>query len=175
MIASFKHKGLKRLFENDDRSKLPAELIERIEEILQMLDAAAGPDGMNRPAFRLHSLKGNRKGQWAVTVRANWRIVFSFADGNRYEGEFQRGKPSGRGHMQYQATGDEYDGEFTSGIPQGRGTYRWKNGDRYDGQWQDGKMHGHGRHTWANGDAWDGEYANGKRTARGQAIPAAKP
>lgn len=113
-------------------------------------------------------------GNW-LDDQPQGRGVFSFADGNRYEGEFQRGKPSGRGHMQYQATGDEYDGEFTSGIPQGRGTYRWKNGDRYDGQWQDGKMHGHGRHTWANGDAWDGEYANGKRTARGQAIPAAKP
>lgn len=82
MIASFRHKGLKRFFEEDDRARLPQGLVERIADILLALDAAAGPDGMNRPSFRLHPLKGERKGQWAVTVRANWRIVFSFAGGN---------------------------------------------------------------------------------------------
>ncbi len=88
MIASFKHKGLKRLYEDGDRSKLPPELIERIEDILLVLDAATGPDGMNRPSFRLHPLKGDRKGQWAVTVRANWRIVFGFDGGNAIDVDF---------------------------------------------------------------------------------------
>ncbi len=36
---------------------------------------------MNLPGFRLHPLIGNRKGFWAITVRANWRIVFRFEDG----------------------------------------------------------------------------------------------
>lgn len=36
---------------------------------------------MDQPAFRLHPLKGDLKGYWAVTVRANWRVVFQFADG----------------------------------------------------------------------------------------------
>ncbi len=88
MIASFKHKGLKRLYADGDRSKLPSELIERIEDILLALDAAIGPDGMNRPSFRLHPLKGDRKGQWAVTVRANWRIVFGFDGGNAIDVDF---------------------------------------------------------------------------------------
>lgn len=88
MIASFKHKGLKRLYEDGDRSKLPPELIERIEDILLVLDAATGSDGMNRPSFRLHPLKGDRKGQWAVTVRANWRIVFGFDGGNAIDVDF---------------------------------------------------------------------------------------
>lgn len=88
MIASFRHKGLKRLFEDGDRSKLPAELVDRIEEILLVLDASAGPDGMNVPSFKLHPLKGDRKGQWSVTVRANWRIVFGFTGGNASDVDF---------------------------------------------------------------------------------------
>jgi toxin HigB-1 len=88
MIASFRHKGLKRLYEDDDRSRLPPELVDRIADILAALDAAAGPDDMNRPSYRLHPLKGARKGQWAVTVRANWRIVFGFSGGNVVDVDF---------------------------------------------------------------------------------------
>ena len=88
MIASFKHKGLKRFFEDDDRSKLPPELIERIALILLALDQANSPDDMNRPSWRLHPLKGDRKGQWAVIVRANWRIVFGFDGGNAIDVDF---------------------------------------------------------------------------------------
>ena len=43
---------------------------------------------MTDPSFRLHPLKGERKGQWAVTVRANWRIVFAFAGGNVIDVDF---------------------------------------------------------------------------------------
>ncbi len=78
MIASFRHKGLKRLFEADDRSKLSAELVEKIRLILSALDQAETIDDLNQPAFRLHSLKGDLKGFWSVTVRANWRIIFRF-------------------------------------------------------------------------------------------------
>ena len=88
MIASFRHKGLKRLFEDDDRSKLPPELVDRIALILAALDVAAGPDDMTDPSFRLHPLKGDRKGQWAVTVRANWRIVFAFEGTNAVNVDF---------------------------------------------------------------------------------------
>jgi toxin HigB-1 len=88
MIASFRHKGLKRFYEGGDRSKLAPELIERIADILAALDVATGPDDMNRPSYRLHPLKADRKGQWAVTVRANWRIVFGFDAGNAIDGDF---------------------------------------------------------------------------------------
>jgi toxin HigB-1 len=58
MIGSIRHKGLKRLYENDDRRQLPAEMVERIREILTALDAADSLEGLNRPSFRLHALKG---------------------------------------------------------------------------------------------------------------------
>ncbi len=88
MIESFRHKGLKRLYEDDDHRLLPAEMVQRIREILTALDAAESLDGLNRPSFRLHPLKGRLKGFWAVTVRANWRIIFRFADSKVFDVDF---------------------------------------------------------------------------------------
>ena len=82
MIKSFRHKGLRRLFETDDGSKLPAEMLDKIRLILSVLDASEDIEGMAVPMFRLHPLKGDMKGLYAVTVRANWRIVFRF-DGEK--------------------------------------------------------------------------------------------
>jgi toxin HigB-1 len=78
VIEGFKHKGLKRLFEEDDRRKLAADMIEKIRLVLSALEAAGSIDDLNQPSFRLHRLKGDLEGYWAVTVRANWRIVFRF-------------------------------------------------------------------------------------------------
>ena len=78
MIRSIKHKGLKKLYSDGDRSKLAPELVDRIEEIIGLLDVAGTVDDMRLPHLNLHPLKGDRKGQWSVTVRANWRIVFTF-------------------------------------------------------------------------------------------------
>lgn len=88
MIGSFRPKGLKRLFEDDDESKVPAQLVERIRMILSFLDAAGAVSDMDQPTFRLHKLMGDRKGTWAVTVRANWRIVFGFRGGNAVDVDF---------------------------------------------------------------------------------------
>lgn len=78
MIRSFRHRGLKKLYEKGDRRSLPPEMAGRIEEILGMLDIAADVRDMDLPHLRLHALSGDLKGHWAVTVRANWRIVFRF-------------------------------------------------------------------------------------------------
>jgi proteic killer suppression protein len=87
MILSFKHKGLKRLFECDDPSRIAADLIHKVENILATLDAAEDLQSMDLPGYRLHPLKGDRKGFWAVTVRANWRIVFRFENGDAFDVE----------------------------------------------------------------------------------------
>jgi toxin HigB-1 len=88
MIESFRHKGLRRFYENDDRKLLPADMAERIRDILTALEAAESVEGLSRPSFRLHALKGELKGFWAVTVRANWRIIFRFANGNASDVDF---------------------------------------------------------------------------------------
>jgi proteic killer suppression protein len=81
MIESFNHKGLKRLFDDGDRKLLRADLVERISTLLAYLDAAKVIEDLDIPSLRLHPLKGELKGFWAITVRANWRIIFRFAEG----------------------------------------------------------------------------------------------
>ena len=77
MIKSLKHSGLKRLYEKDDRSGIRPDLLDNVERILTLLDAATTPQALDLPRHRLHQLKGDMKGYWAVTVRANWRIISS--------------------------------------------------------------------------------------------------
>jgi proteic killer suppression protein len=85
MIGSFKHKGLRSLFEDDDGRRVSAEQVDRLRLILSALDQAGEVQDMNQPTFRLHPLKGDRKGVWAVTVRANWRVTFLFEGGDAYD------------------------------------------------------------------------------------------
>jgi toxin HigB-1 len=87
MIRSFKHRGLKRLYERDDRGGIRADLIETVQDILARLDRAETPQAMNLPGYRLHLLRGNLRGFWSVTVRANWRIVFRFEGGDVFDVE----------------------------------------------------------------------------------------
>ncbi len=85
MIGSFKHKGLQNLFEQDDPRKVSADQADRLRLILSVLDQVGHVRDMNQPTFRLHPLQGDRKGVWAVTVRANWRVTFRFEDGDAYD------------------------------------------------------------------------------------------
>lgn len=63
MIRSFRHRGLKRLYERGDRSRLPTEMADKTEDILAALDVARTLENVDRPYFRLHPLTGGRKGE----------------------------------------------------------------------------------------------------------------
>lgn len=81
-IESFRHKGLERLFLEDDRRGLKPAHVDRIRSILATLATAADISDMGLfPGWRLHPLKGNLKGFWSITVSGNWRIIFRFEDG----------------------------------------------------------------------------------------------
>jgi proteic killer suppression protein len=82
MILRFRHKGLERFFTESDTSGVDAQQVRKLQVILTTLNAATSPVGMNVPGFRLHPLKGGRKGQWAVSVSGNWRVVFRFEGQN---------------------------------------------------------------------------------------------
>lgn len=86
MIQGFKSKSLKKLYAGD-RSGVRPDMLETVEEILTVLDSAATPQALNLPGYRLHALKGELRGFWSVTVRANWRIIFRFEDGNALDVE----------------------------------------------------------------------------------------
>jgi proteic killer suppression protein len=78
MIKSFRHKGLKQLFETGRSSRVAPDLTRRLIRQLDLLNRAAGPADMNLPGYRLHELKGARKGTWSVSVSGNWRLTFTF-------------------------------------------------------------------------------------------------
>jgi len=78
MIARFRHRGLERLFTSGDTSGINAQHVRKLRQILVALNNAANPAAMNLPGFRLHPLRGDRRGQWAVSVSGNWRVVFEF-------------------------------------------------------------------------------------------------
>ena len=87
MIRSFKHRGLKRLYERDDRSGIRPDVLDTVEDILARLDEADAPQALNLPGYRLHPLKGDLSGFWSVTVRANWRVVFRFQGADAFDVE----------------------------------------------------------------------------------------
>ena len=78
MIRTFRHRGLRRLFKNDDRRGLNPEHVEKIARVLALLQRASRPEDMDLPGYRLHPLKGELAEFWSVTIRANWRIIFRF-------------------------------------------------------------------------------------------------
>jgi len=78
MILRFRHKGLEQLFETGDQGGVSAQHVRKISHILATLNVSSEPAEMNLPGLRLHQLKGDRKGQWAVSISGNWRIVFEF-------------------------------------------------------------------------------------------------
>ena len=88
MIESFRHKGLKRLYEDDDPRGVATEHLTKLRNIIARLDAAASLEDMNLPGFNLHALKGPLRGFMAVTVRANWRVVFRFAEGHAFDVDY---------------------------------------------------------------------------------------
>ncbi|MGO9649495.1 MAG: type II toxin-antitoxin system RelE/ParE family toxin [Terriglobales bacterium] len=62
------------------RSGIRPDFVDTVEDILARLDEADGPQALNLPGYRLHPLKGDLRGFWSVTVRANWRVIFRFQD-----------------------------------------------------------------------------------------------
>jgi proteic killer suppression protein len=88
VIRSIRHKGLKRLYEEDDPRGVLSEHAAKLRDILARLDAAGTAADMDLPGLRLHPLKGELEGFWAVTVRANWRVIFRFADGDALDVDY---------------------------------------------------------------------------------------
>lgn len=84
MIKSFKHKGLKRFFLTGNKAGIQAQHDKKLRMQLAAIDTAVVIEDIDLPGFKLHSLKGNRKGTWSITVSGNWRITFEFIDGNAY-------------------------------------------------------------------------------------------
>ena len=78
MIVSFIHKGLEKLYRKGNTSGVQAKHVKKVKRILYALDNAKKTEDMGVPGFKLHPLRGSRKGTWAVSVSGNWRVTFRF-------------------------------------------------------------------------------------------------
>ncbi len=78
-LVQFRHKGLRRLYEEDDPKGVSAIHVDKLRKLLFALETAQDIEEVGRfPGWRLHSLKGNLKGYWSLTVTGNWRIIFRY-------------------------------------------------------------------------------------------------
>ncbi len=84
MIQSFEHKGLRRFYETGSVAGIQARHAGRLRLQLAALETAQVVQDMDIPGFRLHPLKGQMRGRWAITVNGNWRLTFEFRDGHAY-------------------------------------------------------------------------------------------
>jgi proteic killer suppression protein len=77
-IRTFRHKGLAKLWDSDSAAGVNPQHAAKLKRQLVALDAAASLQDMNRPGWFLHDLRGDRAGEWAVSVSGNWRLTFRF-------------------------------------------------------------------------------------------------
>ena len=80
MIKSFRHKGLQLFFEKGSKAGINTQHEKRLRLMLSRLDDAVKANDMDAPGWKLHSLKGDLKGHWAIWVDENWRLTFTFED-----------------------------------------------------------------------------------------------
>ena len=82
VIKSFRHKGLKKLYDTGSRQGVKPEHANRLRLILARIDDSQSPQDMDLPGLNLHTLKGKYKGYWAVSVSGNCRVIFRFENSN---------------------------------------------------------------------------------------------
>ncbi len=82
MIKTFKHAALKRYFETGNAKGIPSDMVKRIQIRLNVLDRAKELRDLSLPGFAFHPLKGQRKGEYALSVTGNCRLTFRFEGGD---------------------------------------------------------------------------------------------
>jgi len=88
MIKTFRHKGLKLFYVDNNPSKLQPHNVNKIRRILTRLEFANSLDDINLPGARLHPLSGELKGFFALKVSGNWRIIFRYEKGHVYDVDY---------------------------------------------------------------------------------------
>jgi toxin HigB-1 len=82
VIKTFRHKGLEKFFRTGSKAGIQPAHAEKLKRQLAKLDAAANSKDMNVPGWELHPLKGKLAGHWSIWVNGNWRMTFTFDDGD---------------------------------------------------------------------------------------------
>jgi len=82
MIQSFKHKGLRELFERGKSKYVALDFAAKLIRQMDAINEADAPEQLNFPGYDLHELKGERAGIWTMKVNKNWRLTFGFENGD---------------------------------------------------------------------------------------------
>jgi len=88
VIRSFRHRGLKALYESRTAKRVAPAHLQKLRDILAMLDRSRGPEDIALPGFRWHPLKGRLAGHWAASVSGNWRVTFRFLEGHAVDVDY---------------------------------------------------------------------------------------
>ncbi len=88
MIKTFADKETQQVFVREKSRRLPPDMIRRAVRRLEYINCATRlTDLLTPPSNRLHALKGDREGQYAISINDQWRICFRFTDGDAYDVE----------------------------------------------------------------------------------------
>ena len=90
VIRSFRHKGLRDLFERGKTARIDARLRARVLARLDALDQAARPEDMDVPGWDFHRLQGFNRARYAVHVNGPWCITFEFEGENACHVDFEQ-------------------------------------------------------------------------------------
>ena len=88
MIRSFRHRGLKALYEGRTAGKVSPEHVQKLRDILALLDQSSRAADLQLPGLRCHALKGSLRGHYAVSVSGNWRVTFRFENGHAVDVDY---------------------------------------------------------------------------------------
>ena len=95
--------------------------------------------------------------------------IYTWPDGERYEGEWKDGERNGQG-TQLLPDGRRYEGEWKDDARNGQGIFTWPDGGRYEGELKDGRPCGNGIYTWPDGGRYEGEWKDGERNGQGTQL-----
>ena len=83
-IRSFAHKGLKALYADNIAKGVPPDSVDKLRKMLAFLDDMQDPEELRSlPIWKVHTLVGDRKGTWSLSVTRNRRLTFSIDSGGR--------------------------------------------------------------------------------------------
>lgn len=76
-IRNFTHKGLKRLYTEDSVKGVPPDTMDKLRKMLAYLDNMEDPEELRAlTGWKVHTLTGERKGTWSLSVTRNRRLTF---------------------------------------------------------------------------------------------------
>ncbi len=88
MIKTFADRHTQRLFATGKSKRLPSDILRRARRKLEYIDLATHLDDLRVPrGNRLHRLRGDRKGKFAISINDQWRICFRYVKGDAFEVE----------------------------------------------------------------------------------------